>query len=183
MKRYGIIGIFGDRERGKTTFMVKHMINELNNGINYDIGYANIRIDHPKIKFINYEGIKNLRLPTQNGTPRAILGIDQIHKYLDSRMSLSKRNVDFSNVMIESRQHGFDPIYTTWMRSAVDKRLRPFTQLFILAQRDSKGFLYDFVDKDGEDLGPPRRMTWEIAREVWKTFDSTELIEDPTIPA
>ena len=183
MKRYHITGIFGEAENGKTTYMVAHLLHEATTREHYDEFYANIHIDHPRIKFITYSELKALKAPTENGVAKALVGLDQIHKYLDSRRSSSDGNVEFSNTVIESRQHGFDMIYTTWMRSSVDKRLRPFTNLYVLAQRAPKGFEYDRIDKDtGQEL-PLVRMPWENAQKVWAKFDSTELIEDQTIPA
>src|SRR5437773_9706265 len=108
--RYVIIGIFNEREHGKTTFAVKYLLSEVNSGINYDDGYTNIHIGpkvkkdsygkdihygNPKIKFIDYEGMMNLNIPSDNGTPRAILLLDQVSNYIDSRASNTKLNIEF----------------------------------------------------------------------------------------
>ena len=179
--RYGITGVFGERENGKTTYMVKHLLKEVHSGLHYDQAFCNIEVDDPKVKKITYEELIKLKLPAPNGIPRAIVGLDQIHKYMDARRSNSAGNVKFSEVVVESRQHGFDLIYTTWMRSVVDKRLRPFTGLYVLAQRTSTGFEYDLIDKEKGELGIVK-MPWEMAKQVWSKFDSAELIEDASIP-
>ena len=182
MKRYHITGVFGEAENGKTTYMVQHMLHEATTREHYDEFYSNIHIRHPRIKFITYEELKELKCPTEKGIAKALVGLDQIHKYLDARRSSSKGNSDFSGIVIESRQHGFDMIYTTWMRSAVDKRLRNFTNLYVLAQRGYRGFEYERIDKDAETVLPLVRLPWQMAEAVWNRFDSTELIQDATIP-
>ena len=184
-RRYHITGIFGEAENGKTTYMVDKISRELQSGIHYDEARCNLQSvcdRNPKIKFINYHDLVTFRGPTKDGVARTIIALDQFHKYLDSRKSQSPLNILTSQVMIESRQHGFDTIFTTWAKSSVDKRVRPFTNLFVLAQAAVKGFEYEFIDKSAgqvQDGGMP----WEYARRVWQRFDSTELIEDPTIPS
>ena len=182
MKRYHITGIFGEAENGKTTYMVSHLLTEATTLEHYDEFYCNLHVQHPRVKFITYEELRRLKCPTEKGTAKALVGLDQIHKYIDARRSNSQQNVDFSQVIIESRQHGFDLIYTTWMRSVVDKRLRPFTNLYVLAQRGYRGFEYDRIDKDAGVELPLVRMPWSKAQQVWNKFDTTELIEDETIP-
>jgi hypothetical protein len=194
MTRYGIIGVFNEREHGKTTFMVKHVVSEVNTGINYDEAFTNIHVGpliekktgfhygHPKIHFIDYAGIIALKQPTRNGVPRALLALDQAPNYIDSRASNSLLNRQFSKFVRESRQHGVDLIYTNWMRSEVDRRLRPFTELIVGAYKTPKGFLYKRVLRETGRILPPVRMPWRQAEATWQWFDSSELINDPTIP-
>ena len=184
MKRYHVTGVFGEAENGKTTYMVKYLNQQANTNQHYDEVYCNLKTAceaNPKIRFIDYRGLVGFRGPTKDGVARCLVGLDQFHKYLDARESNSIKNILTSQTMIESRQHGFDTIYTTWMRSIVDKRVRPFTNLYVLAQKGSRGFEYDLVDKDAGAELPLVTMPWELCRKVWGLFDSTELIEDPTI--
>lgn len=194
--RYGIIGIFNDREQGKTTYAVNYVLDAVRSGDQYDEAFTNIHVGplvddrgyhygEPKVSFINYAGMMNLRRPTRNGTPRALLLLDQVSNYVDARNSSSRLNIEFSRFIRESRQHGVDLIYTTWMRSEVDKRLEPFTPLIIGAVRTERGFIYNRIDRsDRKHIHrlPDEIMPWSIAREVWNYFDSSELIDDPTIP-
>jgi hypothetical protein len=193
LKRYGITGVFNDREHGKTTYMVKRILKGVNTG-EYDQAYSNIHIGpkvdkeghhygHPKIHFVDYSELIALTCPTREGLPTAIVAIDQVSNYIDSRASMSKLNREFSRFVRESRQHGVDMIYTTWMRSEVDKRLRPFTDLFVMAnQRKGGGFWYELIERKTKDFLPQQVMPLQIAKQVWTYFDSTELIEDSTIP-
>ena len=197
MQRYGITGVFNEREHGKTTYMIKHVVSEVNSAINYDEAYVNIHVGpkvkkneegrdihygHPKIHFINYAEMMELNIPTRNGIPRALLALDQIPNYFDARASNTKLNIQFSKFIRESRQHGVDLIYTTWMRSEVDKRLRPFTNLIISAYSTPGGFVYKPVERETGRTLPTLRIPWTMAKAVWRYFDSTELINDPTIP-
>ena len=183
MKRYHITGVFGEAENGKTTYMISELVHQARSGIYYDEVYCNLHSvcdRFPKIKFIDYRGLVNFRGPTKDGIARCLIGLDQFHKYLDARQSNSLKNIITSQVFIESRQHGFDSIYTTWMKSAVDKRVRPFTNFFVLAQRGMRGFEYDRIDKEAS-TEEVVTMPAAAAQQVWRLFDSTELIEDPSI--
>lgn len=196
--RYPIIGVFNEREHGKTTFAVKYIITQINSSILYDEAYTNIHVGpkvkeengkmihygHPKIHFINYADLMKLRLPTINGTPRAIVLLDQIPNYIDARASNTKLNIEFTKWIRESRQHGLDIIYTTWMRSEVDKRMRPFTNLLVSAYRTAGGFLYKQTVRKPDAIMrlPNARIPWSQVKVIHEWFDSTELIEDETIP-
>lgn len=177
--RYGIIGIVGNREQGKTTFMIRHLIREMQLKSNYNRAACNIRVRFPGIEYIDsYEGLRNLTAENPKGTPTMIVGLDQIHKYMDARRSMSKKNVDFSQLIIESRQHGFDLIYTTWAMSSIDPRLRKFTELWILAQRTRMGFEYTFTDPNQGIILGTKTLTYQNAEWVWKHFETTELVND-----
>ena len=184
MNRYHITGVFGEAENGKTTYMVKYLNQQANTREHYDEVFCNLKSvseANPKIKFIDYRGLVEFKGNTEKGIAKCLIGLDQFHKYLDARESNSLKNILTSQTMIESRQHGFDTVYTTWMRSIIDKRVRPFTNLFVLAQRGVRGFEYDRIDKNAQTELPMVRMDWPLAQQVWRLFDSTELIEDPTI--
>lgn len=195
-QRYGIVGVFNDREQGKTTYAVNHVLKSVRLRVEYDEAFTNIHIGpmvdergshygEPNITFVNYAEIIKLHRPTINGVPRALLLLDQVSNYIDARASNTKLNIEFSKFIRESRQHGLDIIYTTWMRSEVDKRLEPFTPLMISAHRSEKGFIYKRLDRsDAKHVRrlPDEFMPWSIAKDVWHYFDSGELIEDPTIP-
>src|SRR5437867_3268520 len=107
LKRYGMTLIVGKRENGKTTQGVRDMVRKLDAGV-YKKGYANIHVRHPKVKYVKYEQLYRIHEPSIDGVPTAILYLDQLHKYLNSRESMSPRNKYMGDVAIESRQHGLD---------------------------------------------------------------------------
>ena len=177
MNRYGLELILGDRERGKTTLGVLEMVSKLDSLL-YLKGYGNITIDHPKYKKIRYEDLHKLREPAPNGVPTALLYLDQLHKYLDSRQPMSPRNKYVNDVMIESRQHGFDVTGTTWGYSFIDLRYRKFANLEIQAKRLSSAFLYKFWDRERMRIWQ-KRLSFEDCEKRWfHYFDTAELVED-----
>lgn len=192
--KFGITGLFNERKHGKTTYAVKELLMKVNSG-EYEEGYSNIHIGprikmengreihfgHPKIHFIDYAQWRALECPTRNGEATALVLIDQLPNYLDSRKSNSKLNIETSRMFRESRQHGWDSIYTTWAKSEVDRRVRPFTDLIVGAYRTKSGFLYKRVVRESGRRLPNVRIPWTMARAVWTYFDSTELIKDETI--
>lgn len=183
--RYAITYVAGDRESGKTTYMVWDIRRKLNEKM-YDQAFTNLHSiadRDPRIKYVNYAEMHALKLPTVDGLPRAIIGLDQMPNYMDSRSSASKRNREMSKWVRELRQHGLDFEGTGWGRSEVDRRLRQHINLLVNAQRGKAGFRYRSIERETAKIHPWLTMPWSQARAVWEHFDSTELIEDPTIPA
>src|SRR5438876_980050 len=131
LKRYGMTLIVGKRENGKTTQGVRDMVRKLDAGV-YKKGYSNIDVRHPKVKRVKYEQLYKLHEPSIDGVPTAVLYLDQLHKYLNSRESMSARNQYMINVMIELRQHGLDLIGTTWAKSSIDNKVRKFLPLQVM---------------------------------------------------
>lgn len=167
----------GDAEQGKTTYMVREIIKKLNDGT-YSKGYSNITIKDSRVEKVSYEEIKDLRADNKDGVPTALFGIDQLHKYLNSRQSGCSRNIYMNDQIIESRQHGFDVIGTTWARGSIDLNYRRFSPMLVLASgRNRKGFHYTMVDSDRGAIGQGT-MPYEQAADVWKRFDTTELVPD-----
>lgn len=179
--RYGIIVVVGNRENGKTTFMARHIKRELNLFPVYKKGYSNIKFrDSPEVTFTNYAGMRLLNASNPKGIPDMILGIDQLHKYADARRSGSRENVEFCDTMIESRQHGFDSIGTTWAMSSIDPRIRKFVELWVLAERKANGFHYTYTDPDRGPIGE-LTIPYSEAEKIWRYFSTIELVEDETL--
>lgn len=181
--RYGIIIVVGNRENGKSTFLVRHIKREIALGSVYKQAYTNLTFKNsPEIIHTNYAGIRLLDASNKSGVPDTIVGIDQLHLYCDARRSGSKENVEFCQTLIESRQHGFDIIGTTWALSSIDPRMRKFVDLVILAERTGKGFRYTYQEPD--QIRPMMQVTLpfaEAARGVWPFYDTVELVKDDTL--
>ena len=176
LDRYGITLIVGKRENGKTTEGVRDVVRKLDAGV-YQKAYSNIHIRHPKVRFVKYEDLYKIREPCINGVPTAVLYLDQIHKYLDSRQPMCARNKYMNDVAIESRQHGLDWIGTTWAKSSIDLRVRKFAPLLVRAVRLKDRFRYTFIDEEAGrvwygDLRLSKCQKW------WDYFDTAELVED-----
>ena len=176
-ERYGITLIVGERERGKTTFGVREVVTKLDRGV-YDVAYANIHIKHRKARFIKYEQLHTLRAPTLDGQPRGVLYMDQLHKYLEARQSMSPRNKYVNDVMIESRQHGLDVIGTTWRKGSVDLNFRTFGQRYVSAKRLGDRFRYFFAEPETGRLYQKDLLFADCRARWWSYFDTAELVED-----
>lgn len=181
--RFGIIIVVGNRENGKSTFMVRHIKRELAMKRVYRQAYTNLTfIDSPEVIHTNYAGIRQLDAANASGVPDMIVGIDQLHLYCDARRSGSMENVEFCQTLIESRQHGFDIIGTTWALSSIDPRMRKFVDLVVLAERTPRGFRYTYQEPD--QVRPMMQITLpfaEAARGVWPYYRTTELVKDDTL--
>lgn len=187
-KRYGLIGVVGDREDGKTTWAVRHMKMELNLPMEdrqYVKGYSNLHYKNsPEIEFTNYAGIKLLDRANERGVPDSVIHLDQIHKYADSMSFATQESKEFIDTLIESRQHGFDLVCTTWSFKAFHPRLRKFIKLWVSASQKTDGFHYDYFDVDaGKIITPPDGLVlrFDQAKSVWPFFSTGELVRDDTL--
>lgn len=196
--RWPIIGVFRPREQGKTTYAVQYVIRKVHEGITYDKAFTNIhvgpKIDEktgyhygdPAIRFVNYAEMMELKEPTVNGIPRAILLVDQVPNYADCRAPNFKGTLQFLEFNREARQHGVDMIYTAWSEDEPDKRLVDNTDLVVKCSRVVDGFVYDRFWRDRLSARwrrlPPEKIKMEQAMDVFEWFDSAELIDDPTLP-
>lgn len=182
--------IVGKREAGKTTEGVREIRRKLDAGT-YDKVYSNIYIytdstrKHldPRVTFVKYEDLYKIREPSENGIPRALLYLDQLHKYLDARQSMCARNKYMTDIMIEARQHGLDWTGTTWAKSSIDLRMRKFTPLLVRAVRMRDRFRYTFIDEEAGrlwygDLRLTRRIDGIWWCKWFDYFDTTQVVED-----
>jgi hypothetical protein len=165
---------------GKTTGMYRDLSRELDYGTQYDHAYTNTNFRHEKAEKISYAELKDLRGELVNGRPRSLLCLDQLHKYVDNRETMSKRNISMSKIIIESRQHGFDLHGTTWGRGSIDPRLRKYVELEILCERKDRqgGFQYTMLDGNDDRLKTMPIMRYEKCKKYWDLFDMNELVEN-----
>lgn len=127
-----IVGIEGGIGTGKTVSVVWFMLEDLKKG---KLIYTNIRMNVKKglagrIIYLTkdkiadiFEHIKKGRFDMKNST----VAIQEMHNYMDSRTSQSKRNRALSYWILQSRHTGegsCDIIFDTQQISAVDIRLR-----------------------------------------------------------
>jgi hypothetical protein len=191
---HGIAGIFNDRGEGKTTGVVKTGVMEQVTRTHYAKVYANIHIGAkvdpytglhfgwPYIDYVTFHEVSNWHFRSPRGIPRVLLLLDQVHKYLEPREAMTKKNRHVIKVIIESRQHGFDVLYDTWGRKRVDPAIRPFTQLVIDAHAIRRGqrllgFRYDRYLREGGRL---KTLTLPLsqAMPIFELFDSNEVVRE-----
>lgn len=175
---YHIVLWLGQGGGGKTTGMVRDLVKELDEGSMYKNAYTNIKVKHDRVQQIKYEELKDLTGELKDGKPTTLLCLDQIHKYLDARQSMSPRNVFMSTIVIEARQHGFSLRGTTWARSSIDLRARRFGELQILSERTPRGFHYTMVDANSNRIKSLPIIPYSKCEKYWELFDMNELVED-----
>jgi hypothetical protein len=188
-KRYGIVGLIGNREGGKSTFMVRKLVKEGFSHQHYKKIFCNlhvgaeirngVHVGPPNVQHITYEDFMKIKEPAPNGIPTALVGVDQIHRWFDSRKSGSNHNIETSDKIIQSRQNGFDLITTTWAKSFVDLRLRRFYELLIDVKKSRHAMHYAYVDPDSGLVVAKKKLTVQQAKETWKYFDTAEEVPIP----
>jgi len=74
---------------------------------------------------------------------KAVLILDEVHVYIDSRSGMSKKNVILSYFVLQTRKRDVRLLYTTQFIDQVDKRLRQPTEVFVQCQNFDTGLRYD----------------------------------------
>lgn len=133
-----IYGIEGGIGTGKTMSLVYFLLDHLNKGkkIYTNIKIKNVR-DTSKIEYLTkemmqtiFELIKEKKMSMKNSS----VFIQEMHNYIDSRNSASKRNKAISYWILQSRHTGLgscDIYYDTQELGQVDLRLRRNTDYLI----------------------------------------------------
>ena len=108
----------GRRGSGKTLTMIKDAWQLYNSG--YEI-YSNINIgfDHTFI-----DGMDAIQIDKNSDLKDCVLLIDELQVLFDSRKSMKKENVNFSNFLQQIRKRNIILLCTTQFAGTVDLRLR-----------------------------------------------------------
>jgi len=118
-----IITYLGRRGSGKTLTMVKDAYIEHMRG---KIIVSNIK-GIPFAKFMDNEQI--LALDKNSKLFNAVILIDEAQIFFDSRRSMKKENISFSNFVQQIRKRNIDLYLTTQFANAIEKRLRDHTDI------------------------------------------------------
>lgn len=122
-----IIGILGDLGSGKTLTALKELLSLYKLGYNI---YTNIALTMPHKRITLKMLEKIVERGEGFGDDDAVVFLDEIHIWLDSRVSASKRNRIISYFLLQTRKlgrnkdYGMIFIYTTQYPDLIDKRLR-----------------------------------------------------------
>lgn len=138
MTIYGIEGSIGT---GKTLSLVYFLYNDAKAGRKI-LTNINLKLPKPldnKVVFLNKDKIINIFEELKSGNidiTGSTIGIQEIHNYIDSRNSMSKKNRVFSYFILQSRHfggrgRGVDIIYDTQDFNQVDVRLRRNTDFYL----------------------------------------------------
>ncbi len=118
----GYLGMVGS---GKTCSAVREAYRYFLKG--YTV-YANIWLKFPH-KPMNKEVIKEMVHNKQ--LKNCVILLDEIGVFLDSRMSMSKKNRLFSYFLAQTRKRSVRLLWTSQFSTLVDKRLRKLTDTYV----------------------------------------------------
>lgn len=170
-----IIGIISPKGEGKTVTMVKMMLEGLVKGKKIMANMRNLNFEYELLQndfFQNYS-----KHSFDVGT---YIGIDEIHIFVDSRNSGSKRNKIMSYLFTQTRKRNVRLFYTTQFFHQIDKRLRSNTDIFIRCKKQ-------IIMKDGEEqvyinLLIYNRITDKVtnmrylANSIFEYYETSEII-------
>lgn len=181
-----IIAFIGDIGSGKTISMIKYAYEEYLKG---RIIYTNIWLDFPKTKghgkivdldmqfFIDYA-------KSDFNIQNALVLIDEIHIYFDSRNPMTKRNKIFSKFITQSRKRSVTLVYTTQdenpltfrMSGQVDLRVRKLTDRVVLCKLIKVG-KKEFIHQEFHSINGTL-LTKEIvyANPYFHLYDTNQII-------
>ena len=157
-----IIGIFGELGSGKTLFLTAIGYKYYLKG--YKV-YSNYRTTFSEL--IDYSKIVHYKLDN------CVLLLDEIHTFFDSRESMSEVNRLLSYFFTQSRKRRTHVFYTSQLASAVDKRLRRITDIYVIAEKIKNGFMYTIV----KDLTVKKLfLNVEKAEQYFKMYNTYEIV-------
>lgn len=184
-----ILGFIGDIGGGKTLSMIKYAYEKYKKGCTI---YTNLFLTFPKIKgcgkvipldmkfFKNYADSKFKLF-------NAVVLIDEVHIYFDSRNSGLTRNKIFSKFVTQSRKRGVDLVFTTQDKSPAlffqsgqcDLRLRKLVDYIIFCEciktntiNKDKYIINTYCDR----YGHPIKKSVFLGNGYYNLYDTYEII-------
>lgn len=112
-----------------------------------------------------------------------IILLDEVHRLLDSRLSLGYQNIYLSEFFMFIRKIRSVAMLTVQHSSMADVRIRHVLDMVVDCRRTRGGFSY--VARDGQSNRPVR--TWQVsdaqAASIYGAYDTYELIEGIAFPS
>lgn len=174
-----LIGIQGGLGTGKTLLLTRYLLNDYLKGYTIFANYHLTDIEHTLFDVNDFlfkekenESLKNMTI-----------GIDELTVFVDCRLSMSKKNLLFSYLVLQSRKRSVDLYYTTQNFRMIDKRITEHTHIKVLCESvyDEYGTLIPhykkYVVMDMRDITRPNieRFVLDI-RPYYKYYDTDEII-------
>lgn len=134
-----IIGLISPKGEGKTVTMVKFMLEGLMKKRKILANMHDLKLEYTEL-FDDF--FRNFSKYVVND---CLLCIDEIHIFVDSRSSMSKRNKLLSYLFTQTRKRNTTLIYTTQFFHQIDRRLRDNSDIFIRCRKqivDGQVFIY-----------------------------------------
>ena len=177
-----IIGYIGTRGRGKTLSCVREAHEHYKKG--YKI-YSNIKLNRkifPSYEMVSLKQIVDW-VKGDVQLKKAVLILDEVHVYIDSRSGMSKKNVILSYFVLQTRKRDVRLLYTTQFIDQVDKRLRQPTEVMIQCQNYDTGHRYDKKNNEIQQ----RNIVWHketgrtwvdpfCANDYYGHYDTNEIV-------
>lgn len=176
-----IIGLMGDPRSGKTLTAVRECERLYNQGYNI---YSNIKLNFPS-KTITLKQLENIVEHGKGfGDDNAVVFIDEIHTWIDSRASQTVRNRIISYFLLQtgkigkSKDFGMIFLYTTQYPDLIDKRLRKPTVISGFCEKiDVSGEKIIQVEwhwiRNGEEIMRTERF---FAHHYYNLYDTREIV-------
>lgn len=166
-----IIGIVGSMGSGKTLIATALAHHYMKGGATV---YANYKLNFDS-KALRLSDIQDCDYDFHH----ALLIIDEIHLFLDSRTSGTKKNRIFSYFITQSRKRNLIFFYTTQNAHQVDKRLRSNTDYIIKCENMTPGAKENVIIKwTITDMNTNISKTFAIkADPFFKLYDTHQVID------
>lgn len=171
-----IITYLGRRGSGKTLTMVKDAYIEYKRGKQIISNIKGI----PFAVFMDNKDI--LSLDKNSDLFNAVILIDEAQIFFDSRRSMKKENISFSNFVQQIRKRNIDLYLTTQFANAIEKRLRDHTDIiakvkFIDIYKLCKVKYIDITSVEDEYMEQP--LSVEViydATAIFRLYDTNQMI-------
>jgi len=166
----------GRRGAGKTTTMIKDAYIEYKKGRRIISNMESV----PFAEYMSNDQIKQIN--KESAIEDAVLLIDELQIFFDSRRSMKKDNLNFSYFVQQTRKRGVDILGTTQFSNTVEKRVRDHTD-FVARPKYLKEYglikvtYIDETSTEDDDITEPiKRSVVFNPRKVFKLFDTNEKI-------
>lgn len=169
-----ITGIAGDIGAGKTLVMTKYVLEEFR-----DLRKRTILTNYHLKGGIPHRVITPddllLMAEQEQALDRACIALDEIHIWLDSRMSNSNMNLVLSYFINQTGKSGINLYYTTQSFDQVDKRLRKRTDVGAYVRRKGDMHLVRLENMNNPVVRPKHAVVY--GPEVWPYYDTKEVVK------
>lgn len=111
-----------------------------------------------------------------------ILLLDELHRMLDSRLSIASVNIYLSQFFMYLRKLGITCLLASQHELNFDRRVRNVLDLMINCRKTPEGFSYTLIDHQGRQILGHRFLPLKQAEKFRGAYDTYELIKGFTFP-
>ena len=164
-----IIAICGGLGSGKTLLMTRYAYKENIKGKKIYSNY-NLNFNHTKIDLVS---LLELKPELENSG----IFIDELYIYMDSRLSMAKRNRMLSYFIFQTRKLGVTLYFTSQHIGQVDVRLRNMIDILCIAKQTVKQDWFKIEMTDYRDFPDIRQNTFIYnGSKYYPLYDTKELV-------